>query len=115
MVPVLSCPRLSIGGSERKQRRAKKQASQGERAGTRGVCASSLPRPSSFFPRARRKDPLTEGLEQAIPVSMVKQYLAMPNVFNLPLLNPCAAEFSPKMPFFTVKSFFLAVMTLNWC
>ena len=29
-------------------------------------------------------------------------------------LNPCAAEFSPKMPFFTVKSFVLAVMTLNW-
>ena len=32
------------------------------------VAPSSLPRPSSFFPRspaARRTDPLTEGLEQA--------------------------------------------------
>ena len=29
-------------------------------------------------------------------------------------LNPLAAEFSQKMPFFTVKSVFLAVMTLNW-
>ena len=68
---IIACARLSIGGSERKQRRAKKQASQGERAGARGVwdlAPSSLPRPSSFFPRspaAQRTDPLTEGLEQA--------------------------------------------------
>ena len=33
----LACSRLSVGGSERKQRRAKKQTSQGERAGARGV------------------------------------------------------------------------------
>ena len=34
----------------------------------RELAPSSLPRPSSFFPRssaARRTDPLTEGLEQA--------------------------------------------------
>ena len=38
-----------------------------ERGGS-GKEPSSLPRPSSFFPRspaARRTDPLTEGLEQA--------------------------------------------------
>ena len=41
------------------------------RAGARGLwegAPSSLPRPSSFFPRspaARRTEPLTEGLEQA--------------------------------------------------
>ena len=65
---------LVFGGSERKKGRAKKQASQdsqGERAGASGVWegrASSLLRPSSFFPRspaARRTAPLTEGLEQA--------------------------------------------------
>ena len=63
---TVACSRLSISGSERKQRRAKNQAIQGERAGAR-VAPSSLPRPSSFFPRssaARRTDPLTEGLEQ---------------------------------------------------
>ena len=53
---ILACSRLSIGGSERKQRRAKKQASQGERAGARGRgvwggggSASYLPRPRHFF------------------------------------------------------------------
>ena len=62
----IACSRLSISGSERKQRRAKNQAIQGERAGA--GAPSSLPRPSSLFPRspaARRTDPLTEGLEQA--------------------------------------------------
>ena len=34
---ILACSRLSISGSERKQRRAKNQAIQGERAGARGL------------------------------------------------------------------------------
>ena len=52
----------SSDSTKRKRRRAKNRAIQGERA------PSSLPRPSSFFPRwpaARRTDPLTEGLEKA--------------------------------------------------
>ena len=59
--------RLSIGGSERKQRRVKKQASRRE-SESEGGLVSSVPRPSSFSPRspdARRTAPLTEGLEQA--------------------------------------------------
>ena len=67
----VACSRLSISGSERKQRRAKNQAIQGERAGARGLWEGAIlpSQPSSFFPRspaACRTDPLlTEGLEQA--------------------------------------------------
>ena len=57
----LACSRLSISGSERKQRRAKNQAIQGERAGARALWEGRRPR----SPAARRTDPLTEGLEQA--------------------------------------------------
>ena len=67
---IIACSRLSISGSERKQRRAKNQAIQGERAGARGLWEGR--RPSSFFPRspaALRTDPLTEGLEQATRIT----------------------------------------------
>ena len=51
----IACSRLSIGGSERKQRKVKEQTGQGERARAR------VPR----SPTVRRMNPLTEGLEQA--------------------------------------------------
>ena len=49
---IIACSRLSIGDSERKQRRAKERTSQGERAGARGVSPhfSSLARRSSYGP-----------------------------------------------------------------
>ena len=58
----IACSRLSIGGSERKHRRAKKQASEGERAGARGL-QTLLIFPRS--PTARRTALQTVGLEQA--------------------------------------------------
>ena len=66
----LACSRLSIGGSERKQRRAKNQAIQGERAGARGLC---------------RTDPITEGLEQAISDhdDMLNNAVCLCNVWQL--------------------------------
>ena len=55
----LACSRLSISGSERKQRRAKYQAIQGERAGARGLSERKQR-------RAKNQAIQGEGLEQAM-------------------------------------------------
>ena len=61
---VLACSRFSIGSSERKQRRAKKESER----------ESGPQTPLIFFSLARRSPtaPLTEGLEQAISVQFWK-------------------------------------------
>ena len=59
----IACSRLSISGSERKQRRAKNKAIQGERAGARGLW--NPPNFSLARPPLVVRDSLTEGLEQA--------------------------------------------------
>ena len=62
---LIACSRLSIGGSERKQRRAKKRASQSERVGERRVWCPPFPDPLIFSSLVRRRAPPTEGLGQA--------------------------------------------------
>ena len=52
----------------------------------------------------------------------MKFWNSIPCNLRITMLNPCAAEFSPKMPFFTVKSFFFGcndsklvlILTKRW-
>ena len=75
---TLACFRLSISGSERKQRRAKKASESRRESGSEEAPfpPSPLLRPSLCLPRspsARRMDPLTEGLEQATSTLQQKE------------------------------------------